>query len=432
MTNKIHSNEKPRTYDERIKKMAENVSLAHRNPVLRKHLDDQKRLSSKEILDRILESQSSWTLLSDLAKYSKMTVRNLECECQKGHKSQISVNDIIANVRCRICQPRKNVGKTNASFRPLDSFFDKLLKKFGEDAFLFNPANYNGMYTPMEFQCSKCSYVFTKAPRVLMNGLYGCAECAKISRGDIQRRTESHFLAWAQKTHGGNFTYHYKLNQTFGNADTISRTCKTCNETSEQLIASHLHNGCAICSGMQKHTTASFIAKSKLVWGENMFDYKHVSYISNKTHVTLICKKKSHMFSCAPSNHFSKRGCPDCAAKKFVSIGETEWLDSLVIPENCRNKWLLAGGQKFNVDGFINGTIYEYYGDFWHGNLKRYAPEFINVFSGMTMLELNEHTMTREQMLKEAGYIVIKMWETDWMKIRNTRPGKQPAAVSPA
>ena len=108
--------------------------------------------------------------------------------------------------------------------------------------------------------------------------------------------------------------------------------------------------------------------------------------------------------------------------KKFISAGEIEWLDSLAIPQGNRNVWINVNSQKFNVDALINGTIYEYYGDYWHGNPKRFDPERINVHAGITMQELYEHTTTREQTLRDAGYVMITMWESDWIKLRNTRP----------
>jgi len=181
-------------------------------------------------------------------------------------------------------------------------------------------------------------------------------------------------------------------------------------------------HGCSTCSEKRKHTTESFIAKSKMIWGSDTFDYSLVEYVNNKHHITLKCKKNNHTFSCTPSNHFSLKGCPHCAVKKFVSVGETEWLNSLNIPLDCRNKWINVNGQKFNVDGMINGTIYEYFGDFWHGNPKRFGPDRINPFCGLTMKELYDHTMTRKQALNEGGFVVIVMWEFDWMQLRKTRP----------
>lgn len=410
--------------NDKVKRMAENVSKAHRDPTLRKHLDDQKRLSLERISQLITESRTQWTLLSNVSEYTKRIDKNLRCTCVNGHQMLISLNDIISDTRCKICQPKKNAGSLNPAYKGINVFQDRLLDKFGEDKFLFDPKSYGGLYHSIEFECTTCRFTFIKAPRVLLNERIGCPKCASKSKGDKQRRTKAEFLIASHEAHGDRFTYNHRSDQTYGNADTVSVTCSICSTTQEQSIQSHLiGNGCGTCSQKRQHTTESFIEKSKRLWGDDMFDYSQVNYVNNKVHVTLICKKKNHIFSCSPANHISERGCPHCAKKRMVSVGETEWLDSLVIPQDKRNIFIRACGQKFNVDALINSTIYEYYGDYWHGNMKRFDPDRINVYAGMTMRELNEHTTTREQLLREAGYVVITMWEFDWMKLRNTRPG---------
>lgn len=106
----------------------------------------------------------------------------------------------------------------------------------------------------------------------------------------------------------------------------------------------------------------------------------------------------------------------------MISKGETEWLDSLSIPVECRNRWIHIDGRRFNADGLINGTVYEYYGDYWHGNPKTQSPDKINHMSGMTMAEHLRYTLDRESLLRTAGYVVVTMWESDWMVLRETRP----------
>jgi G:T-mismatch repair DNA endonuclease (very short patch repair protein) len=68
------------------------------------------------------------------------------------------------------------------------------------------------------------------------------------------------------------------------------------------------------------------------------------------------------------------------------------------------------------VDGYDaeTKTVYEFYGDFWHGNPSVYDPEQINPVRGITYGALFEETQKRETALKKAGYRIVSIWEKDW------------------
>jgi hypothetical protein len=105
-----------------------------------------------------------------------------------------------------------------------------------------------------------------------------------------------------------------------------------------------------------------------------------------------------------------------CGNKKcYISTStmEIKWLDSLNIPKENRNYWLSHNGKSYIVDG-INleeKIIYEFYGDYWHGNPKFYKLNDINHFNKKTFGELYSKTMQREKELKELGYTLITKWE---------------------
>ena len=105
-----------------------------------------------------------------------------------------------------------------------------------------------------------------------------------------------------------------------------------------------------------------------------------------------------------------------CGNKKCYissSIMEIKWLESLNIPKENRNYWLSHNGKSYIVDGINleNKVIYEFYGDYWHGNPKFYKPCDINHFNKKTFGELYSKTIQREQELKDLGYTLITKWE---------------------
>ena len=97
-------------------------------------------------------------------------------------------------------------------------------------------------------------------------------------------------------------------------------------------------------------------------------------------------------------------------ARKFniSSKIELDWLNYL----NVFNRQVIIAG--FMVDGYdkSTNTIYEFLGDYWHGNPNPLTNK------GKIFTEKNnsfKKTFNRFKLLKEAGYNVIYCWEFDWV-----------------
>jgi hypothetical protein len=78
-----------------------------------------------------------------------------------------------------------------------------------------------------------------------------------------------------------------------------------------------------------------------------------------------------------------------------------------IIPE-----WKIPG-TRFRADGYCEATntIYEFHGDYWHGNPEIYQPDEINEVVGRTMGELFQKTTERENQIKALGYNLVIVWE---------------------
>lgn len=71
----------------------------------------------------------------------------------------------------------------------------------------------------------------------------------------------------------------------------------------------------------------------------------------------------------------------------------------------------------FKVDGYDkdSNTIYEFLGDYFHGNLEKFNP-LSKTYYGKTMEYLNEKTFDRLNIIKSLGYNVKYVWESDYLK----------------
>ena len=90
---------------------------------------------------------------------------------------------------------------------------------------------------------------------------------------------------------------------------------------------------------------------------------------------------------------------------------------------NCGHCNHCEGGEFYihgvgKVDGYCktNNTVYEMHGDFWHGNPKYYNSNNINFQTGITFGELYRKTLERDQKIRNLGYNLVTIWESDYYK----------------
>ena len=159
-----------------------------------------------------------------------------------------------------------------------------------------------------------------------------------------------------------------------------------------------------------------------------MYDYTLTIYTKQNNMVKLICKKHNLIFEQCPKVHFRKsRGCTKCS-KCGYSKKAVNYLNFISIINNINIQHAENYGEfkihdtNFYADGYCleTNTIYEFAGDYWHGNPKKYDPNEINQIAKHTFGDLYQKTLDREQQIKDLGYNLIVMWESDWNKINKS------------
>lgn len=131
--------------------------------------------------------------------------------------------------------------------------------------------------------------------------------------------------------------------------------------------------------------------------------------------IIIVCPKHGE-FEQTPTNHINhKQGCPKCVIISS-SKKEHKWLDSLKIID--RSISIKIGRKKYIVDGFDSktNTIYEFYGDYWHGNINKFPAKKQHPVLKGTYQEIYDKTMKREEELKSLGYKIVSIWESDFDK----------------
>lgn len=246
---------------------------------------------------------------------------------------------------------------------------------------------------------------------------FGCNQCRKDK---IKNFKLNDFLIRSNKIYNNFYDYLY-VHETFKSfSDLIKIGCPIHGHW-YQLAWQHLEgNKCRACSNDDKKLSSEqFLIKAKEIHNDR-YDYSKVVYENVATKVIIICSKHGE-FCQKPNDHlYRKTGCPNCS--KCISHEETKWLNSLQIPLSNRNITLNLGGKNLFPDGidFDNKIIYEFYGDYWHGNPKIYNADDYCSASKKTFGQMYKKTLEKEEILKSFGYRIISIWESDWKNIKGS------------
>lgn len=160
-----------------------------------------------------------------------------------------------------------------------------------------------------------------------------------------------------------------------------------------------------------------FVIRARAVHG-NTFHYSDEEYAGRGQKVKIICPIHG-AFHQLGANHLRGATCTRCS--HFSSKLENEWLDNLGIA--IRQKYIpLKPIRKRGaiVDGFDenSNTVYQFHGDFWHGNPAFYDPDDWNVRTKSTFGTLFQNTLELDAAIRAAGYSLVVMWESEWLPKR--------------
>lgn len=222
------------------------------------------------------------------------------------------------------------------------------------------------------------------------------------------------------ETHGG--LYNYDNVEYGGTKIKVSIKCKK-HGTFQQLPFDHINGaGCPQCgntirSDKNRISLVDWLQRAKIKHGDR-YDYSMITDVkSQSTKLPFICKKHG-VFYTSMKQHLKFGGsCPSCT-KSFY---ENEWLDSLNISKQNRNIKVFLDDGYIIADGYNEKTktVYEFWGDYWHGNPLTTDHKKINYQTKKTFGELYANTQNKIHNIKKSGYILIDIWEYEWLKLRD-------------
>jgi len=260
---------------------------------------------------------------------------------------------------------------------------------------------------------------FLQKPNSHISCHQGCPPCG-IQKMKKLRITTHEFINRATIVHSSIYDYSQTV---FNGSDTKVDIICPKHGIFSQRPYDHLNgSGCQTCKinriiETHRLTTELFITKSKELHGSNRYTYEKTVYADYLQKLEINCPEHGY-FWIKPSIHLNKRsrtGCPRCS---IYGVIQHTWLNLIGLPDTKSTReitltmndktWIFA-------DGFdpVTNTIYEFWGDYWHGNPIIYNGNKRTYF-GTTFGELYEKTLRKREKILSNGFNLVEIWENDF------------------
>ena len=286
-----------------------------------------------------------------------------------------------------------------------DEFITRAISTHG-DKYDYSLSDYQSSTSPIVIICPTHGE-FTQRPANHLTG-NGCPRCVKNYPSDTISFTKK-----AKHAHSSGYSYHHTVYKT-----AIAPVTITCDIHGDFLQSPNNHlagHGCSKCNGGVSITHDEFVKKSNQIHG-NRYRYL-VEYTRSSSLLPITCDDHGDFLQ-RPNDHLNGDGCPRCG--KRISFLSDQWLDSLGLPDDPSHREVggLIPNRRYVVDGYDpeTNTVYEFHGDYWHGNPKIYNPDDINPSTQNTYGQLYENTVTKKNTFLDAGYNYYEIWESGWIQ----------------
>lgn len=282
-------------------------------------------------------------------------------------------------------------------------------KKIHNNTYIYDLVIYEKATKKVKIIC-KNHGIFEITPNSHLNGS-GCTKCGYEKTRNAKTLSKEEFVKKANLIHNNKYIYdnvEYKGYESY-----ILISCPKHGEF-KQKVRKHLAgNSCKKCVSENNYVDFVYICKEK--YKDYFYTYDKVDYKGMYSDVIITCVKHGDFTKKAVDFYHKNRLCPMCKINTKSNI-ETKWLDSLNIPYEYRNKYINFGKKIYCVDGIdeINKIVYEFYGDFFHGNPDIYKQNDINPLIKESYGELYNKTLQKENNIKKYGYTIISIWENDF------------------
>jgi len=353
----------------------------------------------------------------------KNTNTHINVICRKHGEFPILPGVLMTGHGCKKCANEQN---SISKMSNLPDFIAKSLIIHNNIYKYDATQEYDGYKKKLKITCEKHGD-FYQHPAQHLSG-EGCRKCAFDKLSDLFRSNIHEFIEKANIVH--NNRYQYDNTQEYDGKTKLKITCKIHGEFYQHPSRHISGRGCRKCGYIKladlfRSNIDEFIEKANIVH-DNRYQYDNTQeYVGSYTPVKFICNEHGE-FTIMPAHHLSGKGCHICFHR--TSKISNEWLASIETQLGRPLQTNNSPEGEFRIqqpdtiyyyyaDGYdaITNTIYEFHGDFWHGNPKIYPPEFTSKNHKKTMGERYADTIRKKETCLNLGYNYVEMWESDFI-----------------
>jgi len=331
-----------------------------------------------------------YTLLS--SEYVDNTTK-LDYKCPRGHLGSMIYNSFHQNRGCPICDMENR--------KPT---YSKVKQYFKDRGYTLFSMEYRNNNTKLEYKCPR-GHLGAMTYRNFQQG----GSCPVCSIEDRRLSYEEVERAFADRR--------YKLLST----EYVNCFTKLDYRCPRGHLGAMFYNcfqqgcSCPVCSVEDKRHSYDEVERA---FADRGYRLLSTDYLNSKTKLEYRCPK-GHLGSMIYGSFQQSSDCPICSKISFVSKVSQKWLDCLGLAKEMgisREANLQIGDHRFRVDGFDSktSTVYEFLGDYWHGNPSMFKLDDMNDRVGKSFGQLYQETIDRIKLLEDAGYKVVYIWEKDF------------------
>ena len=322
--------------------------------------------------------------------------------------------------KCRDIRDKIKNERTSSNQNPTQVFIQKAIV-IHCDKYSYKNVEYVDCETKVVITCLEHGD-FETTPSLHISRKSGCPKCGIRKASTTRMHTVEDFVNLARKEHG--LLYDYTAATYNGYNCPLIITCRH-HGAFQQSPQDHLRgSGCPSCGKTVAYTTETFVARAKKVHGDR-YDYSKVTYISAHKTIQIICQKHG-VFEQVAFTHLQGKNCRLCWQESNCSKAQIDWLEYISNRDGIHIQHAMNGGEfkipnsRYFADGYCreSNMIYEFNGKLYHGDPEVYKRSEYIPYLKSTAGELYDKTMKKEAFIRDQGFKLVTMWETEWMRIR--------------
>lgn len=331
-------------------------------------------------------------------------------EC--GHNWNSAVYSRTAGTGCPACS-----GKVSTNQNSLSTLFPNIAAEWGERNNC-NPRDFTkSSGIKVWWECSTCKYEWKAAIATRTKG-HGCPRCSGRKPGPeklLINVSPNLAIEWSEENC-------MSVNSvSVGSQYNAQWVCEKCNYRWRTTVyhRSIGGTGCPRCVGSVVNDSNSLFQRCPELIREydNTKNGRDVGTLTHKASYKAwwICQDCGYNWQAPVYRRTNGSGCPRCVGN-YVSSSSQKWLDALKIKKSSRE--IILRGKHIpkwvRVDALEGGVVYEFLGDYWHGNPKVYEHKALHAHRQISFGAIYNETIHRLKSIRNSGFNLFCVWENDY------------------